>query len=892
MLAAAALLLLAVAAVLAGVLVVAALARARVPAAWCATAVAALAAATGVAALLAARSSGAEASVPASAAALGLALAAVLGLRDLPVRPAVTGARRVLLGVLRGTAATGRRLVPVAAVAVAVAVGLLVPLAPLPPGLPSPALVGSTSPQATRTLLLGGLDGVPARGADAVLAWDVVAGQPGPGQASVQDVLAAPDRPVRAGDRRLADVVASSLGDGSVAGDEVAGALAELGVGWVVVTDRPDVDTALAQRAGLVRTAQGERRTTWRVDSADVGAGPVPARARLVAADGEDLGPVDLGDPGAEVPPGDPGRLLVLADTARSSFAATLDGTALQRTTVGGWAQGFLLPSGGGTLEVRRPGLPPAWGVVPPVALGLLLLGLLWPWRRHRTRLDLGRTVPTSSASPTARRLRTGARVLLAGVATGVVLLLLVGATGVGLAPGAVQADRLLPAPAREALTAPVAALLEDVPAPDPVAAAPVVRLAAAGALQTCPGPGPVEEGVAALDADAPGGAEVRGLRLRTERTGDDRGLRVAACPRTATSSWVVLGGTGVGEAPRLLVANPGETGAVVDVRLGGPDGPLVTPASTGILVGPGEQAEVAVDALAPDQPALLAHVVARVGTVAVSGSGAALAGLVPQGGDDQPAETTPSTSLALPWVLAPGARGEARLLVASVGDTPAVVRVRAVAARPADGGPAPEVPAGLLDEPVVAPAGGVVEVDLSDLPAGGYALELDADVPVVASWTATQQREGEPAEGLTGVPVDRAWVQAVPTGTPWRSAVALPLVDLLGEAGALEGTTLGLLSAGDGAGRARVAVLDADGEELVSRPVDLPAGGTPLGLPLAGLLEGLDPAAVASVQVGSAAGVHVGLSVLLPDADGALVAGTSVPGPLPAAPQVRLVRD
>ena len=170
--------------------------------------------------------------------------------------------------------------------------------------------------------------------------------------------------------------------------------------------------------------------------------------------------------------------------------------------------------------------------------------------------------------------------------------------------------------------------------------------------------------------------------------------------------------------------------------------------------------------------------------------------------------------------------------------------------------------------------------------------MHLTSDVPVVASWTWTSQREGGPAEGLTGVPVDRAWVEAVPADGPWRSPVVLPLAGLLAEPGALEGSVLGLLAAGDAAGRARVAVLDAEGTELASRPVDLPAGGAPLGLPLTTLLEGVDPALAASVSVGSAAGVHLGLRVAVPDPDGELVAGTSVPGPRPASAQVRLVRQ
>jgi len=940
------LLLLVLAALLGSALLVASLARARVGAAWWALGTAALAAATGVLAVVVASSSGATPSVPASAVALALLVVVGLLVRDLhdPDRahPRHGSRGRRVVAVL---ARVGTGLLPAAAVAAAVAVALVVPTQVAPAGLPAPALVGAQSPQATRTLLLQA--DVAATGpVEEVVAWQVTAGQPGPGRASVATLLGRDRAAVRPGDRRLEDVVASLLGDGSVPGAEVAAALARLGVGWVVVSGDgapvTEVDTALAQRTGLVRTAVEPARTTWRVDT---GGGPVPARARIVDAAGVELGPVDLqgalgatGDgaatqpapvdatavtdgatgttgtstdgsdasqpPGATGRPGgtadatsstplvaagDPGRLLVVADNARAGWRASIDGAALTPTTVDGWAQAFLLPTAGGELRLDPPMARPGSATLSFAALLLLGLLLVWPGRRRQAPLDLGRRqAPSSDGRPSL--LRRSGRGVAATAAVGVTALLLLLATGTGVGPGVLRLDRdtraaVSTVPAGSWVGDRAEAAVDALPvAADPVAGAPAVSLAAAGAVPSCAVPGGDTPATPA-PAAGPEGQGVGGLTVQLDREGDARGLRVAACPSTAVSSWVVLGGTGVGERPRLLLANPGETGATVDVELGGPDGPVLTPSGTGILLGPGERAEVALDALAPDLPAVLARVTARSGSVAVTGLDSGLAGLVPQGGDAVPAQVDPAEALVLPSVVVPAGGGDAHLVVGSVGDAPAVVQLQAVPAA-GTGGPADAPSFPLL----VTPAGGVVQADLSVLPAGTYSLRLQADAPVVAAASWTVQRDGDPLEGSTGVPSDRARVQAVPAAQAWTGAVEIPLTALQDVPGALEGTVLTVVGAGADTAAARLQLLDEGGAELSSAGVEVPAAGVPLDVALTDVLAGVDPAAVDSLVVQGAAGVHLALRVTLADVDGPLVAATTVPGAPAPTGTVRLV--
>ncbi len=54
------------------------------------------------------------------------------------------------------------------------------------------------------------------------------------------------------------------------------------------------------------------------------------------------------------VPPGPAGRLLVLAEPDGDGWHATLGGRPLAGVRAFGWAQGFVLPAGGGSLEVSR----------------------------------------------------------------------------------------------------------------------------------------------------------------------------------------------------------------------------------------------------------------------------------------------------------------------------------------------------------------------------------------------------------------------------------------------------------------------------------------------------------------------------------------------------------
>jgi GT2 family glycosyltransferase len=144
-------------------------------------------------------------------------------------------------------------------------------------------------------------------------------------------------------------VAALGTPDGADAGDPGL-VLGSFGIRWVLLP--APVDPVLAQRLdaalGLVALNKGPSYDLWQVT------GPV-ARVRVVAAGGTTTalssGAVNMN--GVTAPAS--GGTVILAEPY-GGWTATLNGQALKpiATPVDGWAQGFVLPPGGGQLSITR----------------------------------------------------------------------------------------------------------------------------------------------------------------------------------------------------------------------------------------------------------------------------------------------------------------------------------------------------------------------------------------------------------------------------------------------------------------------------------------------------------------------------------------------------------
>ncbi|MFF2547713.1 glycosyltransferase [Kitasatospora sp. NPDC058063] len=170
-------------------------------------------------------------------------------------------------------------------------------------------------------------------------------------------------------------------------GADQASALAGYGIAYVLV-QQPVIDVfkdVLDTTPGLVKANQDGAAALWQVNG-------TPAVRAVITAPGANPVVVPSGarDLSTTVPAGPDGRVLRLAESAATEWKATVDGTALEPTTVDGWAQGFKLPAAGGKLTVTREGGAAHTGWIwAQVLLGLTILVLALPGRRSHKDDDL-----------------------------------------------------------------------------------------------------------------------------------------------------------------------------------------------------------------------------------------------------------------------------------------------------------------------------------------------------------------------------------------------------------------------------------------------------------------------------------------------------------------------
>jgi GT2 family glycosyltransferase len=225
------------------------------------------------------------------------------------------------------------------------------------PVLPAFVAAASTSGQQYRTLILRpGQGGLTAGGLDymVVRQGDPALGDPELGLDSV------------AGAALSRQVAALGAPDGADAGDPGM-VLGGFGIRWVLLPG--PVSPVLAQRldaaVGLLALSKAPTGDLWQVT------GPV-ARVRAIAADGTTTALSSSAQNGGVVTAPASGGTLVLAEPY-GGWTATLNGHALKplAAPVGGWAQGFVLPPGGGKLSITHNNL------ARDIALGLELVALL-----------------------------------------------------------------------------------------------------------------------------------------------------------------------------------------------------------------------------------------------------------------------------------------------------------------------------------------------------------------------------------------------------------------------------------------------------------------------------------------------------------------------------------
>ena len=238
-------------------------------------------------------------------------------------------------------------------------------------------------------------------------------------------------------------------------------------------------------------------------------------------------------------------------------------------------------------------------------------------------------------------------------------------------------------------------------------------------------------------------------------KSGDTRALVTTVCMPATASSWLIAGGAEPGRRERLVLTNPGPNPVTVDLSVLGVLGPIQSPNGHGLVVGPYARTVVLLDAITGSEPSPVVHVSAQGGEVAAVLSDTWLDGVVPRGGDDAVPVAAPAREQVIAGVAI---QGRATLRVAVPGDNEAVVESRVL------------TPSG----PKALPAGGVTrvaghstkDIDLSSMPPDAYAVQVRADVPVVAA-AMVDRRPG------AGAPSDLAWSGA---SAPIRTLAGMAL--------------------------------------------------------------------------------------------------------------------
>lgn len=236
---------------------------------------------------------------------------------------------------------------------------------------------------------------------------------------------------------------------------------------------------------------------------------------------------------------------------------------------------------------------------------------------------------------------------------------------------------------------------------------------------------------VRADGALAPGAAGQTTLTAAGERT---TGLAGQPCVEPAQEWWFAAGSGQVGRRATLVLANPSDGAAVVDVEIWTESGPLSAAGTSDLGIPPGGTRTVSVDAVALGSERVALRVVALVGRV-----GAALVLREVDGADPQGLTWVTDSRPASRLSYVPGlpAFGERTLRLVNPGDEDAIVSLRVLA------GTGAFTPVGL--EAIDAPAGQVVDVDLGAAGEEAFTLEVSATNPVVPAVLLRQT----PASGL-----------------------------------------------------------------------------------------------------------------------------------------------
>jgi hypothetical protein len=277
----------------------------------------------------------------------------------------------------------------------------------------------------------------------------------------------------------------------------------------------------------------------------------------------------------------------------------------------------------------------------------------------------------------------------------------------------------------------------------------------------TEPGKGAQQSGVTSsvmISADGVMASTSSAVIVGDVMEGSEAGLKAAPCLAPATSHW--FPGLGATDADRtdLILSNPDDAQAQVDLRFYGRNGRVVVPGSPGVLIRAHESRTVSLSSLVEAEGPLSVAVQASQGRVSAVAKRMQTNQLKPAGVDWQIPSVSPSSVVVIPGV--PEGQGGRQLVVTNPSASRTSVAVQVLGLQ----GPYEPSGAASLDVPPESTATANLEEGLAG---EASSIKLTSNVPVTGAVISTSRRSGpgsDVAIQSAAAPLIRTGVSALAT--------------------------------------------------------------------------------------------------------------------------------
>jgi len=253
-------------------------------------------------------------------------------------------------------------------------------------------------------------------------------------------------------------------------------------------------------------------------------------------------------------------------------------------------------------------------------------------------------------------------------------------------------------------------------------------------------------------------------------------GYLATECGDPLNDQWLIGGSTTTGRDTIVTISNGSDVEARIDLEIWGSAGKVDAPGSQGIVIPAQSQRSYSVAGFAPDEASPAIHLLSNGAAVWATLQTTVVRGLVPGGLDRIGPVSTPTTSVFFPVFHVPTEKSIGKLLadpsytdvIAALrflvpGDTDATITITL---DPYAEGDTQVATASI-------PAGSTLDIPITELSAGDWAVAVESDQPIVA---AARVGFHDASTGIT----DLAWASAAPAQTGIAS-VLVPGGALLG---------------------------------------------------------------------------------------------------------------